>query len=68
MSELRKEIQEYIDVLPDNKLRALKPLLTLLVSDTAVVETDLSDEERAIIRRGREEYARGGYVPLDSIL
>lgn len=67
MSEIRKEIQDYISVLPDSKLEALKPLLTLLVNDTLVAETDLTDEERAIIVRGRAEYAKGGYVPLDSL-
>ena len=67
MSEIRKEILGYIDILPDNKLEALKPLITLLVNDSVVVETNLTDEERAIIARGREEHKKGGYVPLDSI-
>ena len=67
MSELRKEIQGYINVLPDSKLAALKPLLTLLADDVPIVEADLTDEERAIIARGRTEYKRGGYVSLDSI-
>ncbi len=67
MSEIRKEIQGYIDSLPDNQLAALKPILRLLADNSFTVETDLTEEERAIIARGREEYKAGGYVPLDSI-
>ena len=67
MSALRQEIQEYIDNIPDSKLEALRPILTLLVNETIVIETDLTDGERAIIQQGREEYKSGGYVSLDSI-
>lgn len=31
------------------------------------IETDLTDEEKEIIRQGREEYKKRTYVPLDSI-
>ena len=68
MSELRKEIHDYISILPESKLEALKPLLSVLVNDIIVIETDLTDEEKEIIARGREEYKKGGYVPLESIL
>lgn len=68
MSEIRKEVHSFIDILPDEKLAALKPILTLLVdNEPLIIETDLTDEERAIIAQGREEYAQGGYVSLDSI-
>lgn len=67
MSELRKELHEYLDCLPESKLEAIKPILTLLADDTIVIESDLTDAEKEIIRQGREEYRRGGYVPLDSI-
>lgn len=65
MSALRKEIQSYIDNLPDSKLEALKPLLTILVEESFAMETDLTDEERSIIEQGREEYQRGNFVPLN---
>lgn len=68
MSEIRKEVQDCIDSLPDSKLEALRPILRLLVNDAVVVEADLTDEEREIIRQGREEYKAGGFVPLDSIM
>ena len=67
MSEIRKEIQDYIDIIPDSKLAALKPLLTMLADESIVIETDLTDEERNIIAKGREEYKKGGFVSLDSI-
>jgi hypothetical protein len=68
MSEIRKEVLDCIDNLPDSRLEALRPILKLLVHDTVAVDTDLTDEEREIIRQGREEYKAGGFVSLDSIL
>ncbi len=67
MSELRAEVLEYIDLLPDSKLEALRPILQLLTNDAPVIETNLTDEEKEIIRAGREEYKAGGYIPLDEI-
>jgi hypothetical protein len=67
MSAIRQEIQGYIDNIPDGKLEALKPLLSVLVNDTIVIETNLTDEEKKIIARGREEYTQGGFVPLSAI-
>ncbi len=67
MSELRKELHNYLDFLPESKLKALKPILILLADDTIVVETNLTDDEKEIIRQGRKEYEKGGYVSLDSI-
>jgi hypothetical protein len=67
MSAIKKEIQEYIRVLPDSALQALKPLLALLIAEEPIVETDLTEEEKAIILRGREEYSKGNYIPLSKI-
>lgn len=67
MSAIKKEVQEYINILPDSALLALKPLLTLLISEEPIVETDLTKEEKAVILRGREEYLKGGYIPLSEI-
>ena len=67
MSELRAEVLEYIDLLPDSKLEALRPILRLLTNDAPIVETDLTDEEKEIIRAGREEYKAGGSIPLDAL-
>lgn len=67
MSELRKEILDCIDRMPDSKLEAIRPLLRLLTDDTPVVEIDLTDEEREIIRAGRAEYKAGKYIPLSDL-
>ena len=67
MSAIRKEIQDYIDIIPDITLEALKPILTVLANDTIALETDLTDEERKIIRASREEYKQGNYINLDSL-
>jgi len=67
MSEIRAEVHEYIDNLSDQKLAALKPILTLLIDEPLVYETDLTDEEKEIIRLGEEEYKKGEYVSLQSL-
>ena len=67
MSELRKEVQDSINRLPDSKLAALRPLLRLLTDDEIAVETDLTDEEKEIIRAGREEHRAGKFIPLNEI-
>lgn len=67
MSEVRKEVMDYIDQLSDAKLEALRPILRLLTNDAPIIETDLTDEERTIIRAGREAYAAGGFIPLSEL-
>lgn len=68
MSAIKQEMIDYVSILPDSALLALKPLLTLLVSEEPIVETDLTDEEKKIILRGRKEYAEGKYVSLSDVL
>ena len=68
MSPIRQEMQGYINLLPEFQLEALRPIITLLLAEIPVVETDLTEEEKAIIREGRAEYARSGGVPLSSII
>ena len=67
MSAIRNEILNYINEIPDEKLIALKPLLTLLVNDTLVIESNLDTDEKEIIRQGREEYKQGNYTLLENI-
>ena len=67
MTAIRQEVLDCINELPDSKLEALKPILTLLVNENISIETDLTDSEREIIAKGREEYKKGNFVPLDSI-
>ena len=53
---LRKEIHSIIDVLPERNLSALKPLLTVLLDEPIYIETDLTDEEHALIEKGVKCY------------
>jgi hypothetical protein len=65
MTAIRKEIMDYITYIPDTKLEALRPILSLLAEDVVVVETDLTNEEKDIIKKGREEYKKARFIPLD---
>ena len=69
MSPIRQEVLNYIDLLPDLQLEALKPLLALLSQKPSpVIEADLTEDEKEEIRLGREEYKKGTYVPLRNAL
>ena len=67
MSEVRKEVLDCIDLLPDSELEAIQPILKLLVNNSLIIETNLTDEEKEIIRAGREEYKKGSYISLEEI-
>ena len=48
----------------------LSPQEIKFIDETAeevVVETNLIDEEKAIINKGRVEYKKGAYIPLSEI-
>ena len=67
MTAIRKEILNYIDEISDSKLEALQPILMLLADDSVQIETNLTDEEKAVIAEGRQEYKKGGFISLDSL-
>ena len=66
---LRKELHNLIDNMPERKLNALRPLFDILVDDEVIIETDLTDEEKAIIEEGDKHYREHpeDFVPLESI-
>jgi len=66
---LRKELQGYIETMPERSLYALKPLLSVLSEPLYTVETDLTAEEIAMIDEGMAEYRKNpsSFVPLESI-
>ena len=64
MTAIRKEVMSCIADLPDNKLKALMPILTVLVEDTVILETDLTEDEKGIIRQGRKDYEQGEFVAM----
>ena len=50
---LRKEIHSIIDILPD---RSLPAVLSFLTEPPFTIETDLTDEENAMIEESLAEY------------
>jgi hypothetical protein len=68
-TSLRQELHTYIDVIPDRNLYALKPILAILAEPAYILETNLTDEERAIIADGDREFEEHpeNFVPLERI-
>jgi hypothetical protein len=64
---IRQEVHAFVDAIDEQKLVALKPLLIELFSDSVFVETDLTDEERAIIDAGMEAHRRGDTIRMENI-
>ena len=57
MTALRQEMLRYIEDMPEPELEALRPVLRLLASPNRLfIETDLTEEEVAIIDAGYEEW------------
>ena len=48
-------------------MNEIKPILAIWVDNNITVGTDLTDEEKDIIKRGRKEYENGNFVLLDSL-
>jgi hypothetical protein len=67
---LRSELHSYIDALPKRSLLTLKPLLSVLSEPLYTIETDLTDEENAIIDAGMKEYREHpeNFISLDDYL
>ena len=53
---LRNELHTFIDALPESSLPAIRPLLSFLVELPYTIETDLADEENAMIEESLTEY------------
>ena len=58
---IRQELKGYIDALPEANLEAVRPILRSYTDGEAddqplVYETDLTEEERALIAEGMKEY------------
>jgi hypothetical protein len=55
---LRGELKGYIDAIPTGNLEMVRPILSFLAraaDEPLVFETDLTDEEKAIVGKGRRE-------------
>jgi hypothetical protein len=55
-SVLRKELNAYIEIIPEYRLEILKPLLADLAETEFIVESDLNDEEKTIIAEGSKRF------------
>ncbi|GHU62455.1 hypothetical protein FACS189445_5450 [Spirochaetia bacterium] len=66
---LRKELKSYIDTLPDYKLQALKPLLSVYSEPLYTIDTDLTAEEIAEVDERVAEYhkAPSSWVSLEDL-
>jgi hypothetical protein len=71
MSDIRAAAHALIDALPERALYALRPLLSFLADEywKPVIETDLTDEEHALIAEGDRLFKEhpSSFVPLESI-
>jgi hypothetical protein len=68
---IKEKLHTYIDSLPEENLLALEPLLSFMAEDywKPVIETDLTVEEKAIIKEGEKHYKEHpeDFVPLESL-
>ena len=48
---MRQEIQSFIECVPDEKIPTLRSLVEFLADEPLIIETDLTDEEKRIIKR-----------------
>ena len=71
MTVLKRELIEYINDIPDEKLIAIKPLLHMLMEDTMLIEEvdydDLTEDEKESVIQAELEYARGETIKHEDI-
>jgi hypothetical protein len=71
----RKQAHALIDLLPDDKLNAVRTLLEVMVeplahslAQAAVDDEELSPDTEAALDRSKESLARGAGIPHDEVL
>jgi len=56
---VRRELKRYIDEIPESNLEILRPMLSFLAGNKAneplIIETNLTADEKAVIKTGRKE-------------
>ena len=73
MSVLRKEIIEYVNLIPEEKLSALKPLLIMLSVESGMIleelnDNDLTVEERVLFEKAENEFELGETIDFEDYL
>lgn len=55
---IRRQLQKYIAFMPYKNIKLLSPLIKALATDGTdfALETDLTQEEKQIIKAGKKEY------------
>ena len=73
MTALKKEMIDYINWIPEEKLLALKPLFVMLSNEPATVlerlnDEDLTDEEREAFEKAELEFENGETIDFEEYL
>ena len=73
MTALREELIKYVELIPEEKLLALKPLLFMLSDESTTVlekltDDDLSDEEREAFNKAELEFEHGETMDFEEFL
>ena len=73
MTALREEIIEYVSLIPEDKLPALKPLLFMLSAEPTIIlekltDDDLTDDERDAFNKAEQEFELGEMVDFEDFL
>lgn len=67
MNAIKNEIYGYLDILPENKLRTLLPVVAALAEDEIIIDNSLKDEEVNVIKEGRKQYKSVDFISLGDI-
>jgi len=69
MTAVLQEIHSYIDEMPESKLIALREFLRAFLDEPLIIETNLTDEEKAIIEASMKRYDEHPeeFTPLKNI-
>ena len=67
---LKKELQEYIEFIPESKLYALKPLLSMLAEPMSITIEPANEDEITMIDERMKDYEKdpSSFIPLENIL
>jgi hypothetical protein len=56
---IRRELKRYIDAIPESNLEIVRPMLSFLAGkqtkEPLVIETNLTADEKAVVKAGRKE-------------
>jgi hypothetical protein len=69
-AKLREDLHSFIDTMPEKNIQALWPIVSILAEPEYAIETDLTDEEHALIAESVQRYHSdpARFVPLKNLL